>query len=917
MYSSTNFNNHILNLFNNAKYDNYLAHLRSDSNETLYEHSCLVYDYFLELIKVHKLEDTIKYLIDDLISSFTDQNIGIIYNFIHSLFYAVPQFHDFGKLNPNFQALKMNNKNFKINTNSLGSDHSKIGGFAFIQSFLKKANNPKLNSSERLVNTYILFAFHYSIKQHHSPRIEYENNYYFGDEFIKDVFEVIETEEIFDFTKDIILQIGKKINQDILPNAKDKLLKDSFALFALLKLNYSLLTASDYLATSHFMNDWGKELITDFGVFDEELKKKIISNIENPSLDKYDFNRKTYAELENYKLEFPKEPDGDNLNKLRQNLSVEIIKGIRENIDKNLFYIEAPTGGGKTNLSMLALAEFLRNDIETGKNNITKVFYVFPFTTLITQTFKSLKETLGLNDDEIVQIHSKAGFSQKGNDDKYGKDKLNIIDYQFVNYPIALLSHIKFFDILKSNRKSANYLMHRLANSIVIIDELQTYSPREWDKVIYFINKYAKYFNIKFILMSATLPKIDKLLSEEGQKVGFEKEDFVYLNHNKDKYFQNPNFAERIEFDFSMLNNPDFNKENKEKFLQNIWNKLVEESINYKKQSKDHRVHTIIEFILKKTASEFIEIANEKESLFDEIFILSGTTLEPRRREIIAKLKSEEYEKKDVLLITTQVVEAGVDIDMDLGFKDTSLIDSDEQLAGRINRNVNKPQCKLFLFDYDDAKVIYGKDYRYKEVKEKLNEEGYRDILQKKYFDRLYGFVMDHIKEFNQQGGYTDNLPAYLQSIKNLNFDSVSKEFQLINNDVQTTSIFVPVEVPKKIPNSIEQNFTKYELDFLKEKGKYNDEEFVCGEKVWELFCDIIENKDADFTKQKEHQIIMQGLISKFSFSVSTYSKAFKNMEGRGSGEEKYGFYKLNYHKDVYDYEMGIKNIELDSAIIF
>lgn len=914
MFSSTKFNNRLSNLFNDDESDKYFAHLRNDSTETLSEHSHLVYDYFLELINVHKLENTIKNLTNDLIGSYTCDNKEIISDFIHALFYAIPQFHDFGKLNPNFQANKMRNKDFKNNENSLGSDHSKIGGFAFIQSFLKEANNSKLKPVDKLINTYILFAFHYSIKQHHSPFLKYINDYYFDDEFISDLFNTIDTKDIFDFPENIILQIGGKFNQDILPEIKDKLSKDSFSLFALLKLNYSLLTASDYLATSHFMNNWGDELLTDFGVFDDKLKKKIIQNIETST----GYNKKTYTELDGYKLEFPQEPNNENLNKLRQNLSVETINGIRDNLNKNLFYIEAPTGGGKTNLSMLALAEFLRNDINSGENNITKVFYVFPFTTLITQTFKSLKETLGLDKDEIVQIHSKAGFSQKGEDDKYGKDKVNIIDYQFVNYPIALLSHIKFFDILKSNRKSANYLMHRLANSVVIIDELQTYSPREWDKVIYFINKYAKYFNIKFILMSATLPKIDKLLSEESQKVHFEKEEFVYLNQNKDKYFQNPNFAKRIAFDFSMFNNSKFSKDNKEEFLQNLWRKLLEESEKYKEQSKSNKVHTIIEFIFKKSASAFMELCKDMNNFFEKenVFILSGTTLEPRRREIIAKLKSDEYKQKNVLLITTQVVEAGVDIDMDLGFKDSSIIDSDEQLAGRINRNVSKPQCKLFIFDYDDASVIYGKDYRYKEVKEKLNNNDYHDILQNKDFDKLYRLVMEHIKEFNKQEGY-DNLPTYLKSIKNLDFDSVNKEFQLIANSLPTTSVFVPIEISINIPNSNEKNFTDDELNFLKGKSKYNDEEFVDGENVWKLYCEIIENKDADFTKQKIQKVIMQGLISKFSFSVSTYSKEFKNIEGRGSGEDKYGFYKLNYAKEVYDYENGIINKELDTAIIF
>ncbi len=809
----------------------------------------------------------------------------------------------------------MNNPVNKFNHN-LSSGHSLISGYVFSLIGEQIAKKYSFTEEQEPLIDYLCLSVSYPILKHHSSKLaDIKNDLSYSDNisdlklfvsFFKGFDDDIFIEEINEF----VFQNSSRIFEH---KESKKSIVDYFSLFALLKLNYSLLTASDYLATTHFMNNWGVELLDDFGVFNNDLKKKIVNNIESTT----EYNKKTYKEIEGYKLEFPTEKCNTNLNKLRQNLSVEIINGIRNNLDKNLFYIEAPTGSGKTNLSMLALAEFLRNDVNSGKENITKVFYVFPFTTLITQTFKSLKETLGLEDDEIVQIHSKAGFSQKGSDDKYGKDKVNIIDYQFVNYPIALLSHIKFFDILKSNRKSANYLMHRLANSIVIIDELQTYSPKEWDKVIYFINKYAKYFNIKFVLMSATLPKIDKLLSETGKEEGFEKEKFIKLNQNKNKYFQNPNFAGRIEFDFSMLNNPKFNKTDKESFLQNLWQKLVCESEEYKKQSEHKRVHTIIEFIFKKTASEFIEIANNQKKLFDEIFILSGTILEPRRREIISKLKSEYYEKKNVLLITTQVVEAGVDIDMDLGFKDSSLIDSDEQLAGRINRNVSKPQCKLYLFDYDDANVIYGKDYRYRVVKEKIKTEDYHTILQEKDFDRLYNLVMEHIKDFNEQEGYTDNLPEYLKTIKNLDFDAVNREFQLISNSIQTTSIFIPVDVPINIPNSKELNFTDNELKFMHGKGKYNDEEYVSGEKVWELYCDIIENKDEDFTKQKVQKVIMQGLISKFSISVSTYSKEFMAIEGRGSGEEKYGFYKLNYEEEVYDYNTGIKNKDLDSVIIF
>src|SRR5699024_8274778 len=117
----------------------------------------------------------------------------------------------------------------------------------------------------------------------------------------------------------------------------------------------------------------------------------------------------------------------------------------------------------------------------------------------------------------IVALHSRSSFSST-EDDKmnesdasYGKAKENYIDRLFVNFPFTLLSHVRFFDILKTNIKETNYLLHRLANSVVVIDELQSYNPNQWDKLMYFIKKYADLYNIRFIIMSATLPKIGNL----------------------------------------------------------------------------------------------------------------------------------------------------------------------------------------------------------------------------------------------------------------------------------------------------------------------------------------------------------------------------------------------------------------------
>jgi CRISPR-associated endonuclease/helicase Cas3 len=150
--------------------------------------------------------------------------------------------------------------------------------------------------------------------------------------------------------------------------------------------------------------------------------------------------------------------------------------------------------------------------------------------------------------------------------------RLNYINFLFINYPFSILSHVKFFDILKTNEKETNYLLHRLANSIVVIDEIQSYNPTHWDKIIYFIRQYAEKFDIKFILMSATLPKLNKLnVIKQNVK------DFVYLIPKaKELYFSNPNFAGRVNFNFEMFEQNNLS-------LDELAKKVIEASNEYVK----------------------------------------------------------------------------------------------------------------------------------------------------------------------------------------------------------------------------------------------------------------------------------------------------------------------------------------------
>ncbi|MDQ3019790.1 MAG: CRISPR-associated helicase Cas3' [Bacteroidota bacterium] len=879
--------------------DNYLAHThKSKESEKLEEHLRLVLDYFLIITEKNKIESVIDNLIFELMKEF--ENKITVGKFVKILFLNTIIYHDFGKVNENFQLERMQNALFQKFDNGIDTTHSLLGAYIYIAHHFDQINKLNLKSDEECFLYGITLLLSYTILKHHSSHLNQPlEEIVFNENIVCKIQRYIDS---YNFQIDSFFKkdVFKKINT-ILDRFKKINFQNDFYLYSFLKLNFSLLTAADYYATMHYMNSF-ENIYNDFGIIDDNLKNKILVNIkELKSYNKILFDN--YKFYKNYAFETLQHKSNGNLNILRQKMSVDVIENIKNNLNGNLFYIEAPTGGGKTNLSMLAVSTLLESKID-----FTKIFYVFPFTTLITQTYKSLIETLGLSQSEIVEVHSKSGYNIKNKEEEdkdgiYGNEKKNYIDHLFINYPISLISHIKFFNILKSNVKETNYLLHRIANSIVIIDELQSYTPKEWDKIIYFIDNYAKYFNIKFILMSATLPKLDNLTS----KISNDK--FVSLiPDSKIKYFLNPNFKDRVKFDFSLFEIDNMT-------LATLGQFIFEKSENYAKKFGHAKV--VVEFIFKKTAGEFHKMIKGNKH-FNEYttLLLSGTILEPRRKEIINFLKSKNNNEKKILLISTQVIEAGVDVDMDLGFKNKSIIDSEEQLAGRINRNVLKPSSELFIFKYDESFRIYGNDLRYQIARDELDQNKYQEILENKNFDELYDLVKNKIN-VNNQTEMVVNFSDYQERIKNLNFYDIDKKFVLIND--KTESIFVPLSVPTKVlgvESCFDNIFSDNELSFLESNKIINGTDTeVCGRKVWELFENIINLKSEDFTLKKINLKIIQGIMSKFIFSIFSYSSTLRELKENSNFEEKYGYIYLKDFENVYDYNDGIKDSELKYSI--
>jgi CRISPR-associated endonuclease/helicase Cas3 len=879
-------------LLNHEQYKAHRPYGDIGEKETLEEHIILVNNYAFSLMREHHLEPIIDNMIVELVNDL--KNKTKVGNWTKKLFLCAIVYHDYGKVNPNFQSEKMKIDSFlpydkKI---KIDSQHSKLSAYIYVNEHIQKLKNDDgLLEEERQFVVLMCCIFSIPILRHHASYID--ESIRFAPEELKSIERFLYDFDIESSWDDIFSDEGfKTVLADIIDW---KLIKNPFLVIALMKLNFSLLTSSDYFATSEYMNN---KSVTDFGVVNVDFSKKL-----HQRYWEFDYNVKTFKDwdiLKNLNFDELQERNNTNLNKLRAKLLIETVEAIKSNPDKTLYYLEAPTGSGKTNLSLALALELFQNE-----NSLNKIFYVFPFTTLIVQTFDAIKNTLKLTNSDIIQLHSKSGFhalneADEDNNARYGDERLNFLDNLFLNYPITLLTHIKFFNILKGNDKETNYIFHRLANSVVIIDELQTYNPKHWDKMAWMLSEFGRLFNIKFILMSATLPKIDQ--ADKTISTPFER-----LVNDKSQYFSNPNFGKRVEFDFSLL---EWKKHQIEEEGNKYLGKLAEfinEKSNEYSDSRDGKVRSIVEFIKKKSANEFYQVATHAFPDY-KIYLLSGEILDPRRRQIIQSIKSNIDQK--VLLITTQVVEAGVDIDMDLGFKDKSLIDSDEQLAGRVNRNANKSDCKVYIFDYDDEMQIYRSDERRKITKEKISLELYKEILITKDFDRLYELVFINFDKRNSNEYNSANVQKYKDAFKNIDFKTIREEFKLIEDE--TRSVFVPLSIPL---NDLDND--TIEVAKLFEISTSN---IINGKEVFEKYISIITNKENEFIKKTVDTKKMYGLLSKFMFSVyknaANELKPYSDIGSEENFTERFGIiYLVNWRDykgdEIYSYESGINQILL------
>lgn len=891
-----------------CEHERYRAHLRRNHHhepesyevESLAEHSHLVLERALSIIDAHGLESVIDAMCSNLAATHAPNLSKEAAIFFKTLFIGAIFYHDAGKINENFQREKMNNTELftkKIH-NTISSEHSILSAFIF-SGFAYQLYKTLPKHKERIFCAFALSAFAYPIKRHHGTLYDACAPLFKDEISLKKLIKYTaqwegELRELksFMFSREMSDKAVKDYRERFI-NTKT----ECFTLFALVKLCFSVLTAADFIATGEFMT--GVTVMSAEGVLNDELRERIITGVQAKQ-----------RAFEESNATVP-----DNLNTLRLSLANDTLAALRKSLELNpsqrLFYLEAPTGAGKTHLSLLLAAEILSQRPTT-----RTMLYVFPFTTLITQTAQTLASTLGVESGkEMAELHSRAPLyaaTEAKNaeakaeiedelDSKYGSERSTYLEHLFCNYPILLMSHVRFFEALLSNNKERNYLLHRLANSVVIIDEIQSYDPRKWDKIAYALSEYSEAFNITVIVMSATLPKIGQLLNTEAHLYG---DRFATLVANKTRYFTAPEFAGRVRFSDKYLE--PLSGLQDEEWMQRIAGILVEEADVYSTTS-GRGARVLVEVLTKKRAQRLYTFLREQKNnsegvLFKklqgyEILHLSGTILEPQRRTIIHNLKKNTM--NNVILVATQVIEAGVDVDMDIGFKDMATFDSDEQFAGRVNRNATKSNSIVYLFQTDDAGSIYGKDLRRKAYRT-MTQTQRLAILESKDFDRAYSDVLGTLTKQGSDEMSKDSFLNFREMIHKLGYAKVSKEAQLLEDN--TVSIFVPLAIPEETVR------TYYSEEFLALfPASCREDGFIYGERLWELYTGLIRNtslKQTNFLAHKEQMKSLSALIAQFTFSL-TQSQA-RELQTFTNTTDEFGFIYLAHYDGIYSLEDGL-----------
>ncbi len=444
------------------------------------------------------------------------------------------------------------------------------------------------------------------------------------------------------------------------------------------------------------------------------------------------------------------------VNKLRREVLDHSIK--KAILEPGLFTLTVPTGGGKTLTSMAFALEHAIRYQEAHK--FRRIIYVIPFTSIIEQNAKVFRDIFaGLGEDIVIEHHS----AYDADNFKYGDDTKDKLRLAMENWdaPVVVTTAVQFFESLFADKTSRCRKLHNISGSVIILDEAQMLPLSLLRPTMAAIDELARNYHCSIVLCTATQPALRAI---DGFINGFEIDCDREIAPYPEKLFARPE-VDRVKVRHIGVQEDE---------------QLVERMVQHK---------------------QILIIVNNRRharSLFDSTSGDAGyyhlTTLmcAKHRRIVLEEIRNKLANKENCKVISTSLIEAGVDISFPLVMRAETGLDSVMQAAGRCNREglAKKEDSEVLVFTSPQWKAPPELEQYAASMRQVVrNHEG--DLLSPEaisaYFSDVYwrkGDGLDAKKLLKTHRDHCEKL--------SFSFQDIAKEYRIIESEMR--AIIIPYD---------------------------------------------------------------------------------------------------------------------------